>query len=355
MLELDGGEGGGQLVRTALSLAVLDGRAFELSDVRAGRPEPGLRPQHLAAVELAATLSDATVEGDAVGAERLRFEPAHPARPVDVDLDVGTAGSLPLLFDVAVPLGPVLDAPLSASATGGTDVAWSPPLDYLRRVKLPTLARAGLRAAVSVERRGFFPAGGGRATLRVEPARPSGLERLELVERGSLDAVTAYATASDGLADAEVAERLAGAAADALADLPVRVDEVVAYDGTRSPGAVVVLAVRAGDARAGFSALGERGVPAERVAERAASDLRAWLDGDAPVDEHLADQLVVPLALCGGRVRVPRVTAHLRSNVALVRAFDREVSLSVDESGADGGSATLSAPGPAADSDAIAG
>jgi RNA 3'-terminal phosphate cyclase (ATP) len=345
MLELDGGEGGGQLVRTALSLAVLDGRAFELSNVRAGRPEPGLRPQHLAAVELAAALSDATVEGDAVGAGRLRFEPAHAARAPrdDVDVDVGTAGSLPLLFDVALPLGPVLDAPLSASATGGTDVAWSPPMAYLRRVKLPTLARAGLRAAVSVERRGFYPAGGGRATLRVEPATPA---PLELLARGPLDAVTAYATASDGLADAEVAERLAGAAADALADLPVPVDEAVAYDETRSPGAVVVLVVRAGAARAGFSALGERGVPAERVAGRAVSELRAWLDGDAPVDEHLADQLVVPLALCGGRVRVPRVTDHLRSNVALVRAFDREVSLSVDGGEReDDGSATLSASG----------
>lgn len=338
MLELDGGEGGGQLVRTALALALLEGRAFALRDVRAGRPEPGLRPQHLAAVELAATLSDATVEGDAEGSGTLRFEPAHPARAGDVAVDVGTAGSLTLLLDVAVPLGPVLEGPLSVTATGGTDVAWSPPMAFLRRVTLPTLARAGHRAAVAVERRGFYPAGGGRATLRVEPATPA---PLELGERGTLDAVVAYAAASEGLADAEVAERLAGTATDALADLGVPVREAIEYDATRSPGAVVTLVARAGPARAGFSALGERGVPAETVAERAVADLRAWLDGSAPVDEHLADQLVVPLASGGGRVRVPRVTDHLRSNVELVRAFDRDVTLSTT---APEGGGVLSAP-----------
>ncbi|WP_380674314.1 RNA 3'-terminal phosphate cyclase [Salinigranum sp. GCM10025319] len=167
-LDLDGSDGGGQLLRTALTLACLSERAFEMTGIRADRPTSGVRPQHLACVEAAATLTEATVEGDAVGSETLTFRPTRPPKG-DTSVDVGTAGSVALVFDTVLPLAVGLDAPVSVTATGGTDVKWAPTFDYLRRVKLPLLARYGLAAAVDLHRRGFYPVGGGEATLHVAP------------------------------------------------------------------------------------------------------------------------------------------------------------------------------------------
>jgi RNA 3'-terminal phosphate cyclase (ATP) len=344
MLELDGRDAGGQLVRTAVTMALVEGRAVEVTDVRGTRPEPGLRPQHVAAVEAAAALSGGDVEGASVGADTLRFDPGDGRVPADdtVEVSVGTAGSLTLLFDVLLPLAVVAEAPFTVTATGGTDVAWSPPFGYLQRVKLPLLAATGWDVTVRLDRRGFYPAGGGRAHLSVAPSRPA---PLRLDAPADPRTVRVDAVATESLADAEVADRLARAAADGIAERAPALDVVreVTYAPANSTGAVVVLAATGPDTRAGASALGERGVPSETVAARAVESLAAWLATDAPVDDHLADQLALPVALAGGRVRVPRVTDHLESNVSVLRSFGREVGL---ETTADG--VVLAAP-PAGD------
>ena len=169
MLEIDGGDGGGQVVRTAVTLSALSGRAVTVGDVRGARSTPGMRPQHVAAVEAAAALCSATVEGATTGADALVFDPG-PLRADDVAVDVGTAGSVPLVFDTVLPLAAALAEPATVTATGGTDVEWSPPVDYLRRVKLPLLSMAGLEADLSVDGRGFYPVGGGEATLSLSPS-----------------------------------------------------------------------------------------------------------------------------------------------------------------------------------------
>ncbi|MFC6730183.1 RNA 3'-terminal phosphate cyclase, partial [Natronoarchaeum mannanilyticum] len=203
MIELDGAEGGGQIVRSALSLSALAGEPFRIENVRGARDDPGLKHQHHAAVELVAEVCDADVEGAELDAETLTFDPGQPSGG-QYEVDVGTAGSVTLVFDAVLPLAVTIDEPLAVTISGGTDVEWSPPIDYYRRVKLPVLRRHAVDAAVDVERRGFYPAGGGVATLTVDPSDPA---PIDLTDRGERHGVRLYSVASEELTDADVAER----------------------------------------------------------------------------------------------------------------------------------------------------
>ncbi|MFB6354260.1 MAG: RNA 3'-terminal phosphate cyclase [Halobacteriales archaeon] len=318
MLTIDGRTGGGQLLRTALSLSAVTDTPFEMTDVRGARPSPGLRPQHLAAVRTVAALCDADVEGAELGADDLTFVPGR-IKPADQAVDIGTAGSVTLLFDTVLPLATVVGSAFQVAATGGTDVKWAPPVAYLDRVKLALLGRFGLAAALDLERTGFYPAGGGRATLRLEP---STVAPIRLDERGSLEQVEVYSKASAGLADAEVADRQAARAVERLEAEGIAVGPTaVEYVEADSDGSSVLLRAVYRDSLAGFDALGERGKPSEAVADEAADRFLAFREGEATVDEHLADQLLVFVALAGGRFRAPRMTAHVESNLALLERF----------------------------------
>ncbi|MFC7154799.1 RNA 3'-terminal phosphate cyclase [Halomarina halobia] len=323
-IEIDGAAGGGQVLRTALSLAAVTGRRVRVDDVRGARPNPGLRPQHLAAVDLVAAACEADVEGAEPDSRTVTFAPGA-VRGGDLARDVGTAGSVALVFDALLPLAAALDTPLSVEATGGTDVAWSPPIEYPRRVKIPLLRGYGLDASVDCERTGFYPAGGGRATLEL---RPSTLAPLRLTERGSLRRVAVYSKASASLEDAEVADRQAAAAVDTLdaAGRPVEVDRVE-YVASDCPGSSILLVGEYERTRVGASALGERGKPSEAVAADAASAFEALHDAGAVMDPHLADQALVALALSGGELAIPHVTGHVRTNLAAIRAFGCDATL----------------------------
>lgn len=325
MLNLDGGEAGGQFLRTSLALAALTGTPVRVENVRGNRSEPGLGHQHLAAVEALAQFCSADVTGADVGAETVTFEPG-PIQPRDLDLAVGTAGSLALVFDAVLPLAARIDEPLSISATGGTEVAWAPQLSYFRRVKLPLVRRFGIQAAVERERTGFYPAGGGEATLHLGPSAPTAID---LTDRGDGRGVDVVSMASEGLGDSDVAERQATAIRERLDDsgLTVR-HETTTYAETGSPGSAVLVALTYGRTRAGFSALGEPGKPAEDVGEAAVTEALAFHEGDAVVDRYLADQLLVFGALAGGRLLVPEVTEHVETSLALLEQFGAGVSVS---------------------------
>ena len=331
MLELDGSDAGGQFVRTALALSALEDEPVRLENVRGGRSTPGLRPQHLAGVEGVAAVCDAAVSGASVGAETVEFDPGEagdgriPGGTYAVD--IGTAGSVTLLFDALLPLSTRLESPLSVTVTGGTDVKWSPPLDYFRHVKLPLLRAHGLAAAVEVDRRGFYPKGGGRATLHLAP---STLEPIELDSRGDLEGVRLYSTEADALADRDVATRQAAGALERLApdeDGLEVLERVETTAASACPGSALVVQLGVTAGAAGFTALGERGKPAERVGEAAADAARRFLGHDAPVDRHLADQLLVFLALAGGRVRLPAVTEHVETSLELLDSFGFDVAV----------------------------
>ena len=353
-IDLDGANAGGQFVRTALTLSVLENEPVRIENARGNRSTPGLRHQHLAVLETVAALCDADVEGAELGAETVEFDPDLDSTAAATgrhgqgrgrlagstyEVDIGTAGSATLLFDALLPLATILESRLSVTVTGGTDVPWSPPLDYARYVKLPSLRRYGLSAAYEVDRRGFYPDGGGRVTLRLAP---SDLEPIDLAARGELESVRLYSTESASLADRDVAYRQAEGALERLTleddadDGPTGLEIVERCERTvesPSPGSAIVLRVDHGTGIAGFSALGERGKPAERVGEDAADAANRFLDYDVgdepapPIDRHMADQSLVFLALAGGRVRIPDVTDHVASTRALLEAFGADVHL----------------------------
>lgn len=326
MLELDGGAAGGGYLRTALALSVLTDRPVRVANVRRDRPEPGLKPQHRAAVEAIASVCDATVEGDEVGSTTVTFAPGGPPGG-RASVAVGTAGSVTLVFDTVLPLALSADEPIRLRATGGTDVTWSPPLVTYRRVKLPLLRRLGVPVAVDVDRRGFYPAGGGTAELTLAPAarerRP-----LALAERGEATGVRVYSLASEGLADADVADRQADAAVERLeaAGRTVR-ERVVGYVESDSPGTVCTVRADYETGVAGLDALGEKGKPAETVGREPVAELDTFEGTGAAVDRHLADQVLPFLAVLGGTVTVPELTAHVESGIGLLDRFGCAVAV----------------------------
>lgn len=319
MHEIDGAKGGGQVLRTALGLAALTGDAVCIENVRGSRADPGLRPQHLAAVRAVAALCDATVEGTSEESETLAFEPGEPVdEPVTVD--VGTAGSVALVFDAALPL--VAERRVTVTVSGGTHVKWAPTVDYVRHVRRPLYAEFGVDLSLSVDQVGFYPVGGGRARF---VADASSLTATDLTERGRLKQLTVHSTASDSLADSNVAGRQADAARQALG----RTVGVVTVRSvpSDSPGSAVLVRADYENTVAGFTALGERGKPAEAVAADAVEAFETFHDGVGAVDPYMADQVMLPLALAGGRVRLSRVTDHVRTNLAVVRTFGFDLTL----------------------------
>lgn len=315
MIELDGseGEGGGQTVRTALSLSALTGQPFHIIDIRAGRPDPGLKPQHLAGVRLMQRLCSAQVEGDAVGSRELTFIPGQVSGGSH-EYDVGTAGSLTLLMQSALPALLVSPVETELYLKGGTDVRWSPPVDHYQMVLFPLLRRMGANLEMIVERRGFHPKGGGAIRLRVKGAK---LSPLKLEERGEL--VRLFGRACVQNLPIEVAERMI---ASARKELPGLVAEKDATTGP-CPGAGLTLAAEYRGTTLGWSALGERGLPAEKVGHEAASCLRKVMDLGGTLDSRTADQLITYMALAKGdsSFTVGKLSGHLASQMHLLPQF----------------------------------
>lgn len=353
-LTLDGSVGGGQYFRSALSFSVLTGRSIEIRDVRGARENPGLKPQHVAAAEALSSIAGAEIDGVERGSRTVSFVPGE-VRPGRYTVGIETAGSAPLVVDAVLPLSLVARGPVRLRVTGGTDVKWSPPLSYLRRVKLPLLREAGLLASVDVGRRGFYPVGGGDVTLSIGP---STLAPLELDVSGERRGIRALSTVSDDLADADVAERLTDAALEQVDDDWTVLERTVSYVDSDATGAVIVLvteheagtdppAPEPADAgfgltcRFGASALGEPGVPAERVAGDAVAALQESIDAGSTVDVHLADQLLPFLAVAGGAFRAPRLTEHLETHLKLLETFGAPVEWNER----DDGTVDVSAPG----------
>lgn len=326
IVRIDGstGEGGGQVVRTSLSLAAVFNERLVIENVRANRDEPGLKAQHLACVRALATLTDADVEGDERGSERVVFEPDEP-KGGEYDVEVGTAGAVTLVAHAILPAALHADGDVAFRIRGGTHVRWSPTFEHLERVFLSILRDAGADVSVELVRRGHYPQGGGEIVLRVSPSSLSSVEP----RRGELERVEGVSHAC-GLPE-HIVERQAQAARETVRDgLDVSVDvdieeEHVDEEDAPSKGTAVTLVGQAGTLLGG-SALGERGKPAEEVGAEAAEELVSAVESGADVDEYVADQLVPYVALAGGNYDAPRVTSHLETNVEITSKF-AQVSL----------------------------
>lgn len=314
------GSGGGQILRTALALSTYTGTPFRIEDIRANRPNPGLAQQHLKSVEAAARLCDAEVEGAEKGSGELTFRPGEPRRRT-VEVDIGTAGSVTLLLQ-AVTLPAILHG-ATFRVTGGTDVKWSPTWDYLANVTTPLLRRIGVAMEDRLLRRGHYPKGGGEVEVTVEE---SGLQPLELRERGKLLSVRGFSHASN--LPGHIAARQATAARKELEGLGVPVKVEGRVEDAVSTGTGITLWAQYEHTVLGGSALGERGKPAEEVGREAAENLVREMDRPGALDRHASDQVLPFVAVTGGTYTATERTGHLETNAETCRRFlDREIQL----------------------------
>jgi RNA 3'-terminal phosphate cyclase (ATP) len=309
MISLDGslGEGGGQILRTALALSIVTGQPFVLDGVRAGRARPGLLRQHLTGLEAAAVISGATVEGAALGSLRVAFRPG-PAVAGDYHFDIGSAGSAGLVLQTILPPLLQLSTPSTVTVRGGTHNGAAPSFHFLDRCFAP---HVGLR--LYLERWGFYPAGGGELRAEITPRQST----IDLLERGPIQRVQAHVALSQhprGLGR-ETLDRLASALGLEPPDLHLHV-----VPQPRGPGFAVWVEARSDGGTALFTAFGERR-PSSAVADLAVQDFVAWRDHGAPVDAHLADQLLIPLALYGGAFRTGPHSLHTVTNLQVIDRF----------------------------------
>lgn len=344
MITLDGshGEGGGQIVRTALGLSALTGKPFEVTNIRKGRPEPGLKNQHMFGIKAVQELCNAQVEGAEAGSEYLKFEPGKLLAK-NLKIDVQTAGSITLILQSVLLPCCFADKKIKINIKGGTDTLWSMPIDYFREILLFHLKRF---ADLDFEllKRGFFPAGGGEIELNIKQKHKlsdfshnfdnfwnelkGSNNRIELTEQGKLLSIRGISTAHKELAKAEVAERQARAAKLALNQIGISTDIKTEYIDTLSIGSSIVLWANHSTkenldltAKLGADALGEKGKKAEDVGREAAENLIKELKSDAPIDHHLADNLIPWLGLFGGKIKVSEITEHTKTNIHIVEQF----------------------------------
>ncbi len=332
MIELDGseGEGGGQILRSALALSVLTRRPFKLVNIRANRSKPGLQPQHLMCVRAAGQISGASYKGGAVGSSVLYFEPG-PVRAGNYTFSIGTAGATALvLHTVYLPLALCADRPCEITITGGTHNMHAPCYHFLETTWTAYLARVGIRVELEMVRPGFYPRGGGEIRAVIHPClRVSGLSLLTCPELTTAGGFSAIADLPESVGRRQ-ARRLSVRLKSEGVESHIPVEQWQAA----SPGSVAAVIFRQAPVPPLFFGLGERGKPAESVADDAADEAVAFRDAKAPVDPHSADQLLLPLAFSddASEYRTSEITRHTTTNVDTVRKFvDRTIQIDYAE------------------------
>lgn len=319
MIEIDGahGEGGGQILRTAIALSAVTSEAVRVRNIRAGRTKPGLAPQHITSIEAVAEVCGAEVDGLYQGSRDIVFKPGQLVGG-EFEFDVGTAGSIPLVAQSCLIPAFLSKAKVRMTVKGGTDVRWSPPIDFLRLVHLPIVDMLGGRCELGIVSRGFYPEGGGEVVLETWPS--GGFSPLDLGSRGRVLRIVGVAFAQN-LPDHVVA-RIKHAALKSLLDFK---EVSIESDLRRGPstGAGIVLAAICENTVIGASALGAKGVRSEALGEGCASDLAETLRSGASVDEHMLDQVLAYMALAGrgSRVLAEGMTSHAETNIWVIEQF----------------------------------
>jgi len=320
MIEIDGshGEGGGQIVRTAVALSAITGKPVHITRIRQGRPRPGLAPQHVRAISALAELCSGKTSGVTARSTEITFIPGDIC-PGNYRVDIGTAGSVTLLMQCLLPAMIKADSPTSVEVMGGTDVLWSPTIDYFRKVFLPAMGEFGVQAFLTVNRRGYYPLGQGSVLLQVNPGHLNAADFREQ-RPGIVEGISHCSNLPE-----HVAKRQAEAAASALSEAGFESlldKEVSALPSTGS-------GISLWSGHKGGSGLGKRGLPAEKVGRSAASELISELQSPAAVDVHLADQIIPYLALAGGSFTVREISLHARTNIWTAAHFlERKISVS---------------------------
>lgn len=328
-VELDGshGEGGGQILRSALALAMITQTPFKIEKIRAKRQKPGLLRQHLTAVKAAQAICGATVEGAELGSTTLSFEPG-PIKGGDYRFVIGTAGSCNLVLQTVLPALWFADAPSCVWVSGGTHNSAAPPADFLIHTWLPLMQKMGVNMQIELLRHGFYPAGGGEIKASVQPV--AHLQRMDVLDRGEQQSLSARAIVA--AVHNDVAKREVERIHTQINGVETRVHELPSREG---PGNALVIEARHAHVTETITAFGERGISAEQVADKAVKELRHYLQSNAAVGEHLADQLVLPMALAGGgALSTVLISSHLQTNLDVIAKF-LPVEATVTEMGKD--------------------
>lgn len=315
MIDGSRGEGGGQVLRTALTLSLITGRAFRIENIRAKRKKPGLLRQHLTAVRAAATVGDAEVEGASAASQKLLFYP-RTIRGGQFDFPIGTAGSCTLVLQTILPALFAAGVGAQIRLSGGTHNPHAPPADALQGAFLPLLCRMGADIACTLDRHGFYPAGGGELTLKIAPDR--GLKPLHLMERGNLRSASAEALIA--ALPGHIATRELDTVRKTL-DWHGNQLRLRSLPNDHGPGNALVATIEHEHITEVFTTFGEKRVSAEQVAARLCRQVREYLDSGVPVGPFLADQLLLPLAIAGGGFVTGRLTSHSLTNLETIHRF----------------------------------
>jgi RNA 3'-phosphate cyclase len=321
MIQIDGsyGEGGGQILRTAVSLSALTMKPIRIINIRAGRPNPGLKRQHIAGIEVTGRIVGAKIKGLEVGSDMVEFVPSE-RHGGTIGYDVGTAGSISLVLQAALPPAVLSPEPVRFRLRGGTDVKWSPPVDYLRNVFAHTLEMLGPKVEILQKKRGHYPRGGGEVVCDVTPVNT--IKSFEGIQTGTISSV-------EGISHcvrlpSHIAERQASAAEEIILK-QLSIKPQIARESYRKdndphlgPGSgIAIWAESEYGVRVGADSLGERGKSAERVGSDAGSQLTAEVSTGMAVDSHLCDMLIPYLAIASGtsKIGVTKITSHLTTNI----------------------------------------
>jgi RNA 3'-terminal phosphate cyclase (ATP) len=321
-IEIDGslGEGGGQIIRSAISLASIFSKPVRITNIRAKRKEPGLRPQHLQSVLASAKLCNAKLEGAVVGSTEISYKPSKPLKLFNESIDTGTAGSVSLIAQTIIPISIFGGAGLDVTLLGGTEVPNSPTVDYLDKIALPIYRKLGAKIEFKIERRGYYPRGGG--ILRLRCSRQSESKPLRLESRtGNQSPVEIFSCSRSlprhvSLRQTESAKALLSRGGIDISSTTLDTD-----GQSSSPGSSILIYEVSDSSFVGSSALGERGKPSERVGEQAAKDFMREMADLPNVDSHLADMLVTLLCSVKGEssFTTSAITDHFTTNMEVAK------------------------------------
>jgi RNA 3'-terminal phosphate cyclase (ATP)/RNA 3'-terminal phosphate cyclase (GTP) len=334
-IEIDGGhgEGGGAILRVGVALSAVTGKPIKISNIRAKRCNPGIRPQHLEAVKAVAKLCGAELKGAKIGSTALEFYPKE-LRSGELRINIPTAGSVGLVLQGLMIAAAHVEKKIFIKIEGGaTNGKWAAPVNYIRAVLLPMLEKMGYEAGVEIERYGYYPVGGALVSMWINPCL---LQPLQLTEQGNIVEIFGISHASQHLQNAKVAERQKDAADGLLYDkLGVAPEIESKYVDAACPGSAIDLWLRTEKSVLGSEGLGERGKTAEKVGTEAAKSLVEEFKKKAPLDSHLADQILPYIAFAAERgstssVKVAEITGHCRTNIWLIEKF-LPVKFRIDE------------------------
>ena len=324
MIDIDGSslEGGGQILRTALSLSAVTKKPCHVFNIRKGREKPGLMPQHLLGIQALAQLCQGRLEGDTLGSQEVKFYPGDINQgSTSIKVKIATAGSITLTLQTLILPSLFAPSPIKITFDGGaTDTFFSPTIDHFQYVFLKTLEKMDAKLKINILKRGYYPEGGAQVEVIIHPSK---LKNLNLTERGQLKQVKAISGASEFLKDKKVAERQLAGVREVLGKLKLPIEEKIEYYNSQCPGSHVCLIAEFENTVIGVDNLGKLGKRAEDVGKEAALELLKEQKSQGCLDKHLADQILPYLALASGKsqITVSETTNHCKTNIWVIEKF----------------------------------